>query len=78
VLIIHHLRGDTIRPNLHLAYSIHLRKVESQLNPAILGQQYFASVTKVLSRNFTRRKFFRLCQFCEILRFINFAQRTGI
>jgi len=41
-----------------------------------LGQQFFDSVTKVLSRNYTKRKVFRLYLFSEILRFIRFYART--
>jgi len=33
--------------------------------------EIFGSVIKILSRNYTKRKVFRLCLFCEKLRFIN-------
>jgi len=44
--------------------------------PSTLGQQFFGSVTKTLSRNYTKRKVFRLCLFYELLRFIRFYARA--
>jgi len=41
-----------------------------------LGQKFFCSVIKAQSRNYTKHKVFRLCLFCEKLRFIYFAQRA--
>jgi len=58
----------TLSVGLHLTYT-HRRKFEKQLNP-VQGQQFFGSVTKALSRNYTKRQVFRLCLCCEILRFI--------
>jgi len=40
--------------------------------------EIFWHVTKALSRKYTKREVFRLCLFCEKLRFIYFAQRTSV
>jgi len=70
------IKSFLLRPDLHLTYT-HRRKVEQQLNPVLyLVQKFFGSVTKALSRNYTKRKVFRLCLFCEKLRFIRFYART--
>jgi len=39
----------------------------NKTEPSTLGQQFFGSVTKTLSQNYTMRKVFRLCLFCEKL-----------
>jgi len=50
--------------------------ITTELNT--LGQKLFGNVTKALSRNYTKRNVFRLCLFCEKLRFIHFVQRTSV
>jgi len=50
----------------------------NKTEPSTLVQQFFGSVTKALSRKYSKRTVFRLCLFCEKLRFIYFAQRTSI
>jgi len=66
----------SIRPGLHLAYTLTGVKLNNNRTQYSIGQQFFGSVTKALSRNYIKRKVFRLCLFFEMLRFIRFFTRT--
>jgi len=76
-----HRASMTERSNAHAVYTWRYTLTGLKLNNNLT--QYsrltiFGSVTKTLSRNYTKRKVFPKCTFCEKLRFIHFAQRTSV